>query len=318
MPIELILKILLGLLILSILFLSAGAWIIADRIIRPPKSDYDQIVKDMKRRLNYSEEEFTALMALPYEEVSVPSNYGYMIRGRLFDHGSAKSVILLHREGRNLMASYKFLQMYRTQGYNVLMFDARYHGKSGGSNYTYGYFERWDLLNLADFMFERFGSDSMLGFHGESGGAATALMALDRNDRISFAISDSSFTELLEVMRGLEQKILRTRSKRLLIMINQIVKRRAGFSLADVNPLYEIEALEVPVFFIHSERDKIVPAKMSKILTSFKSGYNELYIIPNSMHLMGYYQHRGEYEARVRAFLDNTEALYRQFGKTVI
>lgn len=318
MPIELILRILLGLLVLVIFFLSVGSWIIADRIIRPPKSDYDSIARDMKLRLNYSDEEFQMLMAVPYEEVSVPSNYGYMIQGRLFDQGSSKSVILLHREGRNLMASYKFLQMYRDEGYNVLMFDARYHGKSGGSNYTYGYFERWDLLNLADFMFDRFGQDHMLGFHGESGGAATALMALDRNDKISFAISDSSFTELLEVMRGLEQKILKTRSKRILILINQIVKRRAGFSLADINPLYEIEALEVPVFFIHSEHDQIVPAKMSKILTSFKSGYNELYIIPDSMHLMGYFQHRTEYESRVKVFLNNIEALHRQFGKTVI
>lgn len=318
MPIDLIIKILLAIVILFILIIGFGAWIIADRIIRPPKSDYKSLSADLKRRLNFSETEFEELMAHPYEEVSIPSNYGYLIKGRLFDQASDKSVILLHREGRNLMASYKFLEMYIDQGYNILMCDARYHGLTGGDNYTYGYFERWDLLNQADFMFERYGTGSMLGFHGESGGAATALMALDRNENISFTIADSSFTELLEVMRSLEEKVLRTRSKRLLILINQIVKRRAGFSLADVNPLYEIEALEVPVFFIHSERDTIIPAKMSKILTSFKSGYNELYIIPNSLHLMGYYQHREEYESRVQAFLDNTEALYSQFGKTVI
>lgn len=318
MPIELILKILLGLLLIFIILVALGAWIIADRIIHPPKSDYLRIANDLKRRLGYSDEEFQALLDTPYEAVTIQSNYGYAQKGRLFDQGSDKSLILLHREGRNLMASYKFLRMYLEQGYNVLMCDARYHGESGGESYTYGYFERWDLLNQSDFLFQRYGRDSLVGFHGESGGAATALMALYRNEDIGFAIADSSFTELLEVMRELEQKVLKTRSKKILMLINLIIKRRAGFSLADVSPLQEIEALEVPVLFIHSERDQIVPAKMSRILTSFKSGYNELFIIPNSTHLMGYYQHRSEYESRVKLFLDNAEALFRQFGKTVI
>ena len=315
---DLLLKILLVALVLFILVVAIGAWLIADRIIHPPKDTYQAIAADLKKRLGYAEADFEKLKATPYEEVAIPSNYGYDIKGRLFDAGADKSVILLHREGRNIIASYKFLQLYQSMGYNVLICDARYHGHTGGDSYTYGYFERWDLKNQADYLFQRFGRDSLVGFHGESGGAATALMTLYQDDRIGFAIADSSFSELLEVMRNLEERILKTRSNKLLILINQIVKRRAGFSLANVSPLMEIQALEVPVLFIHSGADEIIPPKMTKILASFKSGYNEIYIAPGSPHLLGYYQHRAEYEARVRRFLENTEALYRQFGKTYV
>lgn len=318
MPIDLIIKILLVILLLLIAAVALGAWLIADRIIHPPKDTYQMIAADLKKRLDYAEEDFQKLKETPYEEVTIPSNYGYSIKGRLFDRASDKSVILLHREGRNIVASYKFLQLYLDLGYNVLICDARYHGFTGGDSYTYGYFERWDLKNQADYLFDRFGKNSLVGFHGESGGAATALMTLYQDDRIGFAIADSSFSELLEVMRGLEEKVLHTRSKKLLILINQIVKRRAGFSLASVSPLMEIQALEVPVLFIHSGGDELVPPKMSKMLASFKSGYNEIYIAPNSPHLLGYYQHRAEYESRVKSFLENLEVLYRQFGKTYV
>lgn len=315
---DLIIKTLLVILILFILTVAIGAWLIADRIIHPPKDSYMHIESDLKKRLKYNDADFKHLMDTPFEAVTISSNYGYLIKGRLFDRGSDKSVILLHREGRNMVASYKFLQMYLDLGYNILMCDARYHGSTGGNSYTYGYFERWDLKNQADYLFERFGKDSLVGFHGESGGAATALMTLYQDDRIGFTIADSSFSELLEVMRNLEEKTLRTRSKKLLILIDQIVKRRAGFSLANVSPLMEIQALEVPVLFIHSGADELIPPKMSKLLASFKSGYNEIYIAPGSPHLLGYYQHRAEYEKRVKAFLENTEAVYRQFGKTYL
>ena len=298
--------------------IASGAWLIAERIIHPPKDNYNDIKEDLKLRLGYSDEEFKELLDTPFEPVTLLSDYGYTLNGRLFDQQADKSIILLHREGRNLMASYKFLQMYLNLGYNILMCDARYHGDSEGENYTYGFFERWDLMKQANFLFDRYGEDTLLGLHGESGGAATALMTLCQDERIGFAIADSSFSELLEVMIGLEQRIVKTESKKLLLLIALIIRRRAGFSLANVSPLMEIQALQVPVLFIHSEKDNLVPAKMSKMLSHFKSGYNELFIAPESKHLLGYYEHREEYEARERGFLENTEAIFKRFQQTYI
>lgn len=287
-------------------------------IIYPPKSSYEKIEKDLKTRLGYSRENLQALFDIPYKEFSIESSYGYNLYGRFFKvPNSKKCIILLHREGRNLIASYKFLEMYLKEGYSVVMYDSRFHGKSGGKNYTYGYFERWDLKLVTDYVLSQFKDEKiLLGTHGESGGAATGLLNLKIDPRILFSISDSSFTDLLEVMRILEMKYLRTKSKKVLMVINQIIKRRAGYSLVNVSPLTEIEALEVPVLFIHSQLDSIIPNKMSKTLKGFKSGYSEIYIAEGSTHLMGYYDHRKEYEKRVTDFLKVMENRFNEYGRT--
>lgn len=286
---------------LSIFFLASQ---FSNRVIYPIKDSYEDIEEDLKKRLNYSTDSYTSPMNTSFEEIYHKSNYGYSIYSRLFMNkkNSNKFVILLHRESRNLIASYKFLKLYLDEGYNVVMFDARYHGKSGGLNYTYGYFEKWDLKNIVEYLEGRFGKDIVIGLHGESGGAATALLYLQIDKNIKFAISDTSFTDLLSVIKLLEKKYLHTKSEKLLLLINQIIKRKAGFSINDVSPLFEIQALEVPVLFIHSQNDSIVPLKMSKTLQSFMSGYNDLFIGENSEHLLSYYDHKEEYENKVREF----------------
>ena len=289
---------------------------IANMIIYPERLTYERIAMEMAKRLKYSDAEVAELLAIPYEEFTLQSNYGYPIVGRIFDFKGENNIILLHRESRNLIASYKFLRMYRDLGFNVVMFDARYHGKSGGSNYTYGYFERWDLKLVTDHVLEKLGDVGMLGFHGESGGAATALLTLSVDPRVDFAIADSSFTDLLEVMRNLEENFLHTKSKKLLMVIDQVVKRKAGYSLENVSPLTEIQAMEIPVLFIHSQADQIVPNKMSKTLKSFKSGYNDIYVAKDAPHLMGYYLHTAEYEAKVRDFVKHLNDHYKKYGKT--
>ena len=120
---------------------------------------------------------------------------------------------------------------------------------------------------------------------------------------IKFVVADSSFTDLLTVFKLLEKKYLHTKSEKLLMVINQIIKRRAGFSINDVSPLFEIQALTVPVLFIHSEKDEIVPLKMSKVLQNFKSGYNDIFIGKDSKHLLAYYDHTKEYEDKVSSFV---------------
>lgn len=288
------------------------------KFIYPPKRTYESIMTDIKKRLDFKEDDFNKLMNTPFEEFHVTSEYGYELYGRLFLNNPQRFMILLHRESRNLIASYKFLNLYKSLGYSVVMFDARYHGRSGGNNCTYGHFEKWDLKKISDMLYRRFGEDIIVGFHGESGGAATALLNLSVDNRISFAIADSSFTDLLEVMRNLERIYLHTGSKKLLILCNMFIKRMAGYSLESVSPLTEIQALEVPVLFMHSGLDEIVPPKMSKTLKSFKSGFNDIYIAEGAPHLLGYYMRTAEYEAKVREFIGIMESNIKKYGKTYI
>lgn len=314
---RLFISLIIVLLTILFIFFIYRLYLLTKNIIYPPRDSYKTIEEDLQRRIGYDDKRLFHLLNTPYEAFSLKSTYGYDIVGRFFKGRSKdKCIILLHREGRNLIASYKFLDFYLKLGYSVVMFDSRYHGLSGGKNYTYGYFERWDLKLVTDYISSKFPEKFLLGSHGESGGAATALLNLNIDKRIRFSIADSSFTDLLEVMRILELKFLKTKSKKVLMLINQIIKRRAGYSLENVSPLTEIEALEVPVLFIHSELDSIVPNKMSKTLRAFKSGYSDIYIAKGSTHLMGFYNHREEYEKRLASFLEIMEENFYDHGNT--
>ena len=270
---ETVIGVLLGIGAFAIASIVSGAWLIAERIIHPPRENYEDIETDLKNRLQYTDAEFDALKAIPHEPVELHSNYVYFLKGRLFDQGAKKSIVLLHREGRNLMASYKFLQMYRDLGYNILMCDARYHGSSGGDNYTYGYFERWDLKTQADYLFSRYGNDSLLGFHGESGGAATALMTLYHDKRIGFAIADSSFSELLEVMLDLEERLI-DYSVRIIRLSEELPDSKAGRHISaqllrsgtSPAPNYgEAQSAESRADFIHKIKIALKELKESRI-----------------------------------------------------
>ncbi len=289
---------------------------LADKIVHPDRETYDKVSHDIRMRIGYTDAEYLDLMGTPFEEFILKSGYGYDIYGRYFEGSKDKCIILLHREGRNLIASYKFLELYKNLGYSFIMFDQRYHGKSGGKNYTYGHFEKWDLKLVTDYAMTKLNENALIGTQGESGGAATALLNLRTDPRIGFSVSDSSFTDLLEVMRILQYQYLRTKSKKVLQAINQVIKRMAGFSLVSVSPLTEIEAMEVPVLFLHSENDVIIPNKMSKTLMGFKSGYSKLIIFKGSQHLLGFYEHRDEYENAVKDFTELMEENRKKYGRT--
>src|SRR3989304_2431748 len=84
-------------------------------------------------------------------ELIIQSPYGYNLSGTwLPQPGSKKTIILLHGFPYTRVGMIKYIPVFRSRGFNVLIYDQRYYGRSGGPFTSYGFFEKHDLKAALD------------------------------------------------------------------------------------------------------------------------------------------------------------------------
>ncbi|QUH27168.1 alpha/beta hydrolase [Serpentinicella alkaliphila] len=287
-----IFSILLILLVISLYFSSI--------IIYPKTIDHHKgLAREIKLgRIN--EEDFNSIEK---EEVIIKSPFNYSLFGLFFNNNSNKTVIICHGISLNLYSSIKYLPLYYIKGFNVLVYDHRNHGKSGGKTTTYGYYEKYDLKACVDWVKGRYGPDALIGIHGESMGAATVIQYAALEDVAAFYVVDCPYSDLKSelVIRSWEDYML---PKFPIINIcNLINKVVTGVFFEQVSPINEISKIKTPMLFIHGALDKYVPTEMTIDLFNKKNGLKELYIAPNSGHVESYSNNKDEYNLILDKFL---------------
>jgi uncharacterized protein len=252
--------------------------------------------------------------SLQKEEVSVTSTKNnYQLYGTYIKNPKASkdTIILVHDLGGNRWSVLKYADMYLDRGFNVLLYDSRNHGDSGGKNITYGYYEKYDLDRWVNWLYTR-NKGGIIGVHGESMGAATALLHSELNEakkRVSFYISDSSYSDLEEILciKLKEDFNIKTKFAANILMFyaNKVNKFRNQFYFKESSPINILEHTSVPVMFIHGGSDNFVPRAMSEELYNRKTSSKELYIAQNSNHAEAYIKNQEEYKEKVYKFLDS-------------
>lgn len=246
------------------------------------------------------------LEAIPKEEVRLPSSYGYPIHGWFIPFGetSGKTVILVHGVTRSRIASVKYVELFRKRGFNVFLYDHRRHGESGGDLTTYGYYEKYDLKTCVDWVMQRTGADAVIGIHGESMGAATALQHASVDNRARFYIADCPYSDMAgQLSHRLKEEYRILPAFPIIPLVGLLCRLRAGFRMKDVSPLKAMESVETPVLFIHGEDDKYVPTEMSKAMHAVKPGTKQMYLVPHAEHAEAYMKNPDEYDRIIGVFL---------------
>ncbi|MDR5658446.1 alpha/beta hydrolase [Serpentinicella sp. ANB-PHB4] len=256
---------------------------------------------------NFDEKWFNEL---DKEEVVVDSPYGYQLKGIFIkNHNSKKTVILCHGITVTMFASIKYINIFFKSDYNVLIFDHRNHGNSGGKNTTFGYFEKYDLKIFTDWVFDRIGEDSMIGLHGESMGAAIALQNAGVDSRIGFVIADCPFSNLNELLKVRLKADYRLPAFPILNIANSIIKLKNGFNPKDILPIKDVEKSDIPMFFIHGEKDDYIPSEMSIKMYNVKQGIKKSFFPENVEHARAYVKNKKVYEVLVRNFIEEIESI---------
>ena len=144
------------------------------------------------------------------------------------------------------------------EGYAVLMFDLRGHGESEGKRYTWGEYERRDVMGGVDFLIDKGFKRGKIAVLGISLGGAAAVGAAANEPAIGALILDSTFADLIELVEP--NWVCESRLPMFFIWGAYIMwKVFYGFDLKKVKPVEDIKRVPPrPILIMHSSDDEMI------------------------------------------------------------
>jgi len=289
--------------LLAVLLLLAAGLYLALQVVRPNCFSVEETYRIEIDTGRMDEAEW---LSWEKQEVIIRSPFGYDLFGIYLPLAHSKNtVIIAHGITYTLFGSVKYVNLFRKRGYNILLYDHRNHGKSGGRWSTFGYFERHDLAAWLAWARERIGNSGQVGVMGESYGAATAIQCLAETQGADFLICDSCFSELTDLLAYHLELDYQLPPFPFLRLASIWSKLLTGMAFEDISPLRDIGKITIPCLFTHGKGDKFTPARMSEALYAAKTqGMRSLYLVQNADHAEAFFIDPQAYEAQVAAFLN--------------
>ncbi len=260
----------------------------------------------------------------PYEDVSFPSAIdGAHLSGWYLPSPTpqGRTVIISHGfrndrlvHGRGLPLA----QVLRERGFDVLLFDLRGQGKSGGGPVTLGAREQWDVAGAIRYARAR--GAQHIGLMGFSIGATASLLVAAGDPGVDAVVADSALTDLHEYLEA--QVMARSHLGRAYAEYALLWYRWATRS--DERTVRPVEAIgrlaSRPVLLIHATGDRVIPAAESEKLlataaaavSTTSSGTTaaggpvvQLWLVSGTHHTHSYEVNPEAYAAKVAGFLDD-------------
>jgi fermentation-respiration switch protein FrsA (DUF1100 family) len=293
----------LKLVFISLFFIFFIGFYFTNRLMYIKKKD-DKLIFD--REFNAGRYSPEAFEALPKQNAAILSPFGYTIKAQLIEpHPSNRYIIIAHGVTENKVNSIKYMNLFLKRGFNAVIYDHRRHGESGGKTTSYGHYEKYDLKAVVDWLKKEKGSDLFLGIHGESMGAATALLYAGMlEDKADFYIADCPFSSLMDQLRHQIKKELKLPPSLVLPIGNLFLRLRDKYSIGDVSPISVIDQIQHPILFIHSKKDDFILPSMTENLFARKQGPKMLFLAENGRHAQSLNENPEDYEKVIDEFLE--------------
>jgi pimeloyl-ACP methyl ester carboxylesterase len=196
---------------------------------------------------------------LAFEEVRIPTlRERHLFAWLLPAPEATRTVVVLHGWGSNAEQMLPIAAPLRRAGLNVLLLDARNHGRSDSD--TFSSLPRFaeDLgRSIAWLKRHRPQRAERIAVLGHSVGAGAALFEATRNRDIAAVISVAAFAHPAEVT---ERSLSRLRLPRLAtLLVIRYVEWLIGHRFAAIAPVSTVCRITCPVLLVHGRDDRIVP-----------------------------------------------------------
>jgi len=205
-------------------------------------------------------------------------------------------VVILVAHGYGEQRAEDFHALFASQGYGVVAWDFRAHGKSGGAFSSLGYYEVLDVKAALDFALAQPNVEHIGGWGG-SMGAVTMIRATAQYPEIEALVADSPFATLEDEMEQVvPYSLMRT-------LMNFFVERETGLTIDLVRPVDDIASISPrPVFIIQGLGDQMVPLNSAQQLYDAAGEPRKLWLEEDVPHLNMYAYYKVRYTKRVIKF----------------
>jgi uncharacterized protein len=186
------------------------------------------------------------------------------------------TVIYLHGFADNRGSSAGLFESFPAKGFDVIAYDSRAHGDSGGDACTFGVMEKQDLQKVIDTA-----GEGPVVLIGSSLGAAVAIQAAAVDPRVSAVVAAEVFSDLRTVATERAPSFLTggTLEKALLT-----AEREGRFRISDASPELAARSIGIPVLLIHGSADSETPPKHSQRVYEALAGPKRLILVPGAGH----------------------------------
>ena len=244
---------------------------------------------------------------LPFVDISVYTRDGMKLAGWfvLRPTQARGTIIYLHGLGDNKISGLPIAKLFHDHHYNICLFDSRRHGDSEGGFCTYGYHEKWDVGAIISALERSYGARlGKIGLFGASMGAAVALQEAEIDPRVAAVVAEACFTDLRTISLDYQKRLIKVRWKFLGDLVMRRAERLADFEADQVSPLKAVEAVRIPLLFVHGTRDSFIDHRYSEILYQSARDPKEVYFIKGAYHNDTWAVGGSEYVEKLLSFFD--------------
>jgi len=219
----------------------------------------------------------TSQPAIPFREVAFDSD-GTTIRGWMFpaQPGSGTTVVALHGIADNRESTVWIARRLNAKGLDVLAYDARAHGESGGDACTYGVREKRDVSRALDAL-----GISRALLVGNSLGAAVALQAAADEPRVIGVVAADTFLDLDSIARDRAPFFASESQIQRAFALAEVEGR---FRVAEASAVLAAARVRVPVLLLRSADDRETSARHAEGVWRALGGPKELRVVAGAGH----------------------------------
>lgn len=251
------------------------------------------------------------LMEYGFERHTMINDRGQMLRGYLMKPKNPSDIYVFGSHGYRSDGKGEwcyFAKFYvEEMGYNLFFVDHQSHGESEGEYIGFASHEHKDCLKWISYMTDTFGKDIKIFLHGISMGSATVMLMTGSGQlpsNVKFTVADCGYTSAMDEF---DYKIdtLNLPFRPIIPIVKAINRKRAGYDFQnDTNALAAVKKAEIPMLFIHGDKDLFVPTKMVYELYDACASNKDLFVVPGADHAKSYHVDKEGYELKLKEYID--------------